>query len=151
MNMFSAGICEEEEEEEDDDDDDDDEFNNEYDDEEDDFGLGYLFVISELQFTRKAKWAHQRLNWLAHVKKLEHENIFAQTYSMSFQAFTALVDMLYQYIAYDYLKYGYTCTQQPVHAEITVAIGLRWLAGGSYLDLKNVYCCSISTVYKHRL
>ena len=70
---------------------------------------------------------------------------------MSFQAFTALVDMLYQYIAYDYLKYGYTCTQQPVHAEITVAIGLRWLAGGSYLDLKNVYCCSISTVYKHRL
>ena len=40
---------------------------------------------------------------------------------------------------------------QPVHAEITVAIGLHWLAGGSYLDLKNVYCCSISTVCKHRL
>ena len=39
--MLSAGICG---------DDDDDEFNNEYDDEEeDDFGLGYLFVISELQ------------------------------------------------------------------------------------------------------
>ena len=70
---------------------------------------------------------------------------------MSFQAFTALVDMLYQYIAYDYLKYGYTCTHQPVHAEITVAIGLQWLAGGSYLDLKNVYCCSTSTVYNHRL
>ena len=70
---------------------------------------------------------------------------------MSFQAFTVLVDMLYQYVAFDYLKYGYTCTQQPVHAEITVAIGLRWLAGGSYLDLKNVYCCSISTVSKHRL
>jgi hypothetical protein len=52
MNMLSASIYEEEE-------DDDDEFNNEYDDEEDDFGLGYLFVISELQFTRKAKWAHQ--------------------------------------------------------------------------------------------
>jgi hypothetical protein len=51
MSMLSANIYEEE--------DDDDEFNNEYDDEEDDFGLGYLFVISELQFTRKAKWAHQ--------------------------------------------------------------------------------------------
>ena len=60
--MLSAGICEEEEEEGDDDDDDD-EFNNEYDDEEDDFGLGYLFVISELQVTRKAKWAHQQLSW----------------------------------------------------------------------------------------
>jgi hypothetical protein len=110
-----------------------------------------LCVISELQFTRKAKWAHQQLNWLAHVKKLEHENIFTQTNLMSFQAFTALVDMMYQYIAYDSLKYGYTCIQQPVHAEITVAIGLRRLAGGSYLDLKNVYCCNISTVYKHML
>ena len=86
--MLSASIYEEEEEEEDD------EFNNEYDDEEDDVGLGYLFVITELQFTRKAKWANQPLNWLAHVKKLEHENMFAQTYCMSFQAFTALVDML---------------------------------------------------------
>ena len=50
--MLSAGICE-------DDDDDDDDFNKEYDDEEDDFGLEYLFVISKLQVTRKAKWAHQ--------------------------------------------------------------------------------------------
>jgi hypothetical protein len=65
MSMLSAGICEY-----------DDEFNNEYDD-EDDFGLGYLFVISELQGTRKSKWVHQQLNWLAHVKELDHENIFA--------------------------------------------------------------------------
>ena len=41
--MLSAGICEEEEEYVDD------EFNNEYDDDKDDFGLGYLFVISEFQ------------------------------------------------------------------------------------------------------
>ena len=69
MNMLSAGICG---------DDDDDEFNNEYDDEEeDDFGLGYLFVFSKLQGTRKGKWVHQQLNWLAHVKKLEQKNLFA--------------------------------------------------------------------------
>ena len=77
MNILSAGICEEEH--------DDDELNNEYDDEEVDFGLGYLFVISELQLTRKANWAHQQLNWLAHVKKQEHENMFARTYCMSFK------------------------------------------------------------------
>ena len=35
----------------------------EFDDEEDDFGLGYFYVISELQVTRKAKWVHQHLNW----------------------------------------------------------------------------------------
>ena len=66
---------------------------------------------------------------------------------MSLQALMTLVNMLYQYISYDYLKYGYTTTQQPVQAEITVAIGLHWLAGGSYLDLKNFYCCSVDTIY----
>ena len=110
-----------------------------------------LLELELLQRIRKDKWVHQRLNWLAHVKKLEHENLFARTYRMSLQAFTSLVDMLYQYISYDYLKYGFTSTQQPVQAEITVAIGLHWLAGGSYLDLKNVYCCSVDTIYKHRL
>jgi DDE superfamily endonuclease len=70
---------------------------------------------------------------------------------MSLQAFMSLVDMLYQYISYDYLKYGFTITQLPVQADITVAIGLCWLAGGSYLDLKNVYCCSVDTIYKHIL
>jgi DDE superfamily endonuclease len=49
------------------------------------------------------------------------------------------------------LKYGYITTQQPVQAEITAAIGLHWRANGSYLDLKNVYCCSDDTIYKHRL
>ena len=102
MYLLTAGICE--------------------DNQKDGFVLGYLFVISELQVTRQVKWVHQCLNWFAPVRNLEHENMFARTYHMSFQAFTALVDMLYQYIAYDYLKYGYTCTQQPAHAEITVAI-----------------------------
>ena len=44
----------------------DDELKDNFDDEEDDFGLEYFFVISELQVTRKAKWVHQHLNWLAH-------------------------------------------------------------------------------------
>ena len=83
-NLLTAGICE-----------DDDEFNIKYDDEEDVFGLGYFFVISELCVPRKSNWGHQHLNWFAHVKKLEHEDIFAKTFCLSFQAFPALVDMLF--------------------------------------------------------
>ena len=119
-------------------------FSNE--DEDDD-----LLELELPQIIKKDKWVHPRPNWLAHVKKLEHENLFAQTYQMSLQALMSLVDMLYQYIPYDYLKYGFTTTPQPVHAEITVAIGFHWLAGGSYLDLKNVWCCSVDTINKHRL
>jgi hypothetical protein len=117
-----------------------------YSDEDDD-----LLELELLQRIRKDKWVHLCLNWLAHVKKLEDEHLFAQTYQMSLQAFMSLVDMLYQYISYDYLKCGFTATQQPVQSEITVAIGLCWLTGGSYLDLKNVYCYSVDTIYKHRL
>jgi hypothetical protein len=79
MNLLTANICEEED--------------------DDDLGLGYVFGLSELQVTRKAKKVHQSLNWLAHVKKIEHENIFAQTYRILFQALTILVDVLYQYFA----------------------------------------------------
>ena len=104
-----------------DDDDDNDIIYCNFSDEDDD-----LLELQLLQRIRKEKWVHQCLNWLAHVKKLEHENLFAQTYQMSLQAFMSLVDMLYQYISYDYLKYGFTTTQQPVQAEITVAIGLCW-------------------------
>ena len=31
-----------------------------------------------------------------------------------------------------------------------MAIGLRWLAGGSYLDIKTAYGCSASSVYRCR-
>jgi hypothetical protein len=37
----------------------------------------YLLELELLQRIRKDKWVHQRLNWLAHVLKLEHENLFA--------------------------------------------------------------------------
>ena len=66
---------------------------------------------------------------------------------MSFHAFKVLVDMLYENISYDYSRYGFTSTQMPIRAEITVAIGLCWLAVASYIDLKNIYCCSASSVY----
>ena len=39
----------------------------------------------------------------------------------------------------------------PIEAEITAAIGLCWHAVDSYIDLKNVYSCSVSTIYAHRL
>ena len=55
--------------------------------------------------------------------------------------------LLYGNLSYDYSKYGYTSSQEPIFAETSVAIGLCWLAGGSYIDLKNVYSCSVSSIY----
>jgi hypothetical protein len=33
---------------------------------------------------------------------------------------------------------------------VVVAFGICWLAGGSYLDLKNVYGCSRTSIYRAR-
>ena len=66
--------------EDDDDDDDDDKYDNSSE-------IAPLFLGSFLLFSRKSKWEHQQLAWFAHVEKLQHENIFSQTYRMSFHAF----------------------------------------------------------------
>ena len=58
-----------------------------------------------LQWIRKDEWLLQHHNWLAHVKKLEHEKFFSQMYQMSLQPFMSLVDMIYQYISNDSLMY----------------------------------------------
>ena len=65
-----------------------------------------LLALQILKRAKKDKWVHQHLNWLDHVKKLEHENLFARINHMSLQAFVSLVDILNQYISYDYSKYG---------------------------------------------
>jgi hypothetical protein len=77
--------------------------------------------------------------------------MFTRTYQVSLEAFGAHVKLLYGNISYNYSKYGYTSSQEPIEAEITLAIGLCWLAGGSYIDLKNVFSCRVSSIYARRL
>ena len=53
--------------------------------------------------------------------------------------------MLEIQIAGNYSKCG---TSEPIIPEIVVAIGLRWLAGGSYIDIRHAYGCSIASLYR---
>ena len=70
---------------------------------------------------------------------------------MSLEAFDTLVNLLYRKISYNYSKYGFTSSQDPIVAGITVAIGLGCLARGSYIVLKSVYSGCVSEIYAHRL
>jgi hypothetical protein len=63
---------------------------------------------------------------------------------MTIEAFGALVKLLSGNMSYNYSKYGYTSSQEPIKAEITIVIGFCWLAGGSFIDLKNVYSSCVS-------
>ena len=105
-------------------------------------------------YDRKGKWdSTLRLEWETHVARLLHENLFDRTYRMSLDAFNKLVHLLHPKISCDVKKSYNSCGYlgiSPIYPEMVVAIGICWLAGGSYLDLKNAYGCSRTSIYRAR-
>ena len=98
---------------------------------------------------RRWKWQHERVNWSMHVEKLTHQDMFDRTYQMSLNAFNTLLELLRGYITFDILKSLNSC-DDPIYPELVLATGLCWLAGGSYLDIKEVYNFSRSSYYQCR-
>jgi len=122
------------------------------DDEEDawnDMEEEMLLLFANLKEERKIKWQHDHLNWDEHVAKLEHEEEFDQTYRMSHESFIKLLNLVRAKVTPDIIK-ALNSAPEPIYPELVVAIGLRWLAGGSYADLKNVYGVSKTSVYRSR-
>jgi hypothetical protein len=115
----------------------------------DELEIQFLLCMEAAMGERKIKWKHTRVNWKEHVEKLIHEEDFDRTYRMSVEAFNTLVDLLRPMITPNLIKALNSCVE-PIYPEIAVAVALRWLAGGSYLDLKNVYGISRSTVFRLR-
>ena len=92
------------------------------------------------------KWQHEQVNWLMHVEKLTHQDMFDRTYWMSLNAFNTLLELLWGYITFDILKSLNSCND-PIYPKLVLTTGLHWLAGGSYLDIKEVYNFSRSSYY----
>ena len=119
-----------------------------YDDHDQFFILCHLALEAETKVKkRKAKWEHERMSWHSHVKKLCHEDAFEKTYRMSLRAFKKLVYLLESDVIGNFSKCG---TATPIYPEIVLAIGIRWLAGGSYIDIRHAYGCSIASIYRCR-
>ena len=95
---------------------------------------------------RKTFWDHDRLDWSTHLEKLRHEGLFAKRYRMPEKAFIRLVDLLVPFLPGDVTKSRNRCTHE-IYPEIIVGIGLRYLAGGSYEDIREVYGVSVSGFY----
>jgi hypothetical protein len=95
--------------------------------------------------TRAEKWYHERLCFSNHVEKLEHEGMFERTYRMSLRAFRKLIGMLGESITLDHRRSG---NAVPILPEIVAAIGLRWLAGGNYIDIRHAYGCSVPSIFR---
>ena len=96
---------------------------------------------------RKPNWQHSRIDWKAHVDQLLHESLFQRTYRMSLKAFEKLTFLLGDRLIMD----PSVCpVDEPIYPEIVVAVGIRYLSGGSCLDLKTAYGISFTSAYRCR-
>jgi len=69
------------------------------------------------------------------LEKLRHQGKFHKRFRMSETAFNDLVELFRPA-----LKGVYNSrSKQPIFVELVVAIGLRWLAGGSYHEIEDVF------------
>jgi hypothetical protein len=70
---------------------------------------------------------------------------------MSLDAFNILLDLLREdLMTMTAMKHGGYHDTDPVEPEIIMAISIRWLAGGSYVDIRHVYGCSVASVFRFR-
>ena len=115
----------------------------------DDDAFKFMVLGFTLKEQRKSYWVHTRVDWEKHVTKLLHENRFHKRYRMSLKDFNFLVRLLQKYIKPNWDMSSRRC-DHPIIAEVVVAVGLRYLSGGTYDDIMNVYGMSKTGLYKSR-
>lgn len=70
---------------------------------------------------------------------------------MSYAAFCKLLELLRaDLITTSHGERGGYHDTDIVEPEVIMAIGIRWLAGGSYVDIRHVYGCSVASVFRFR-
>jgi hypothetical protein len=100
---------------------------------------------------RRQRWIHKRLNWAEHVRKLGHEHAFDRSYRMSIAAFYRLIDLLRDdLMTMTESHHGGYHDTDAVKPELIMAIGIQWLAGEGYVNIRHVYGCSVAPVFRFR-
>jgi hypothetical protein len=99
-----------------------------------------LFVLAAASddHRRSSCFVRDRLVWNAHVAKLFQEGptAFYQQYRMEHSSFMKLCSMLGPSLQVDPVYSRNRTGKDPIIVEIILHCLLRWLAGGSYLDIR---------------
>ena len=79
----------------------------------------------------------QHMNWKHHVKMLQREGEFHNMYQMSYSSFKELRQIFHQHLSVDDKQSRRrTGGQDPVIPELTLHCFLRYIAGGSFHDIR---------------
>jgi len=114
------------------------------DEEEEEFKKGVLLVcvlaekyLSEKK-TRKAIYVRERIEWEKHIQHLAEEGpeAFLRMYRMEYRSFRKLCNIISGKILVNDEMARLRTRKEGITVEIMLHCLLRWLAGGSYLDIR---------------
>ena len=123
---------------------------NEEEEEEDDTLVLIVLASQTLNNSRASFYVRGRLEWEDHVAQLEKEgpNAFHALYRMDKASFLKLCSLIHPFLQVDQAMSTIRTGKGPITTEITLHCLLRWLGGGSYLDIRLCAGISIATFYR---
>jgi hypothetical protein len=106
-----------------------------------------LCLVSALLTSGNNKIARSRIRWQQHVQLLLHENQFHIMYWMSLQSFNKLLELLSPTLQLNE-RFGMLSSGEPKTCENMLHCTLRFLAGGSYHDIRQTASISKASFYR---
>jgi len=95
---------------------------------------------------RNNKIMRSRLRWQQHVQLLLHENQFHIMYCMTIGSFNKLLELLSPTLQLNE-RFGRLSSGEPITCEIMLHCTIRFLAGGSYHDIRQTASISKPSFY----
>ena len=117
------------------------------DDEKTDQFFFLLMTGVSLNF-RETAFCCTRLEWHMYTQKLQKENSFERMYRMSLESFNKLLEMLRKRLTVNAIYSKLRTGQGMITPEIILHCVIRWLAGGSYLDIRTIAEISVPSFYR---
>jgi hypothetical protein len=106
-----------------------------------------LYLASVLLSIRANQLIVVRMNWMRHVEALLHENLFHVKYRMSLSSFDSLLKMLSPALTLNG-KYAIMGGLDPISCELMLHCTIRYLAGGSFHDVRAIAVISKPFFYR---
>jgi DDE superfamily endonuclease len=109
-----------------------------------------IAVVKSRRKSRKACFVRTRLEWDLHVEQLHEEGpqSFARLYRMNYSSFMKLLDILRPALLTNEKMSRVRTPFGPITPQIALHCTLRWLAGGSYLDIRLSAGISVASFFR---
>jgi hypothetical protein len=118
--------------------------------EEDEIFETNIAAISTIINQRSEAYTCDRISWQEHIQELfdEGPTAFARMYRMKYESFNKLLIIIKPYLKTDSKMSMIRTGKTPITPEIYLHCLIRWLSGGSYLDIRLTGGISVPSFYR---